>query len=405
MESITDLQQHIRKRLTEIDDLDERRDAREILLEGLVPVFEQMEKRYQDLEDQVKREIEVPNEKYAVFMTVIKQEDYDPVNGTLYPVVPALLQEDKALIYFDGSYQERLEFEKTTGFQGVDDSGKSHTVTVRKAECYQQALSDLYQVFVYNRICWTTVNTAYLDRFYEVCADDGTDVKSLKTDFGSFEDAVRNDMLLLWNIEKFTFQCRRFMVPCMDEKYYEHELDLKNYDPDSGYMLGVNEDVLKVRHEKDKIIMTSLKESFRDWEAYRFIGKTDTGSNGYTYRIFSNSRRSSFFQNYREQQGHFTGSRTELFWMVQSFEDHFYVELEDCKVLETSPESCLEGDMNPFSKNTVFPMETRKYLALYFRQKGQKKSFCEDMVRFFVSQIQLSVCEYKCVGILQDKGV
>ncbi|MFQ7239387.1 MAG: hypothetical protein ACLRP8_10575 [Roseburia intestinalis] len=45
----------------------------------------------------------------------------------------------------------------------------------------------------------------------------------------------------------------------MDEKYYEHELDLKNYDLDSGYMLGINEDVLKVRHEKDKIIMTSAE--------------------------------------------------------------------------------------------------------------------------------------------------
>ena len=95
MESITDLQQHIRKRLTEIEDLDERKDAREILLEGLVPIFERMEKRYLDLENQIKREIEIPNEKYAVSMTVIKKEDYDPINGTLYPVFPALLQEDK----------------------------------------------------------------------------------------------------------------------------------------------------------------------------------------------------------------------------------------------------------------------------------------------------------------------
>ncbi len=73
MESITDLQQHIRKRLTEIEDLDERKDAREILLEGLVPIFERMEKRYLDLENQIKREIEIPNEKYAVSMTVIKK--------------------------------------------------------------------------------------------------------------------------------------------------------------------------------------------------------------------------------------------------------------------------------------------------------------------------------------------
>ena len=147
-------------------------------------------------------------------------------------------------------------------------------------------------------------------------------------------------------------------------------------------MLGINEDVLKVRHEKDKIIMTSLKESFRDWEAYRFIGKIDTSSHGYTYEMLGNSRKSSFFQNYRERQESSLGSRTELFWMVQSFEHNGSVELEKC-----------------------FPMETRKILALYFRRKGQKNNFCEDMVRFFVSQIQLSVCEYKCVGILQDKGV
>lgn len=76
----------------------------------------------------------------------------------------------------------------------------------------------------------------------------------MKIDFGSYEEDIKNDMLLLWNIEKFTFQCRKFMVPCMDEKYYEHELDLKNYDLDSGYMLGINEDVLKVRHEKIKLL-------------------------------------------------------------------------------------------------------------------------------------------------------
>ena len=67
-------------------------------------------------------------------MTVITQKDYDPINGTLYPVVPALLQEDKeqekqeampCIIYFAGSYQKKAEFEKAADFQGVDDSGKS----------------------------------------------------------------------------------------------------------------------------------------------------------------------------------------------------------------------------------------------------------------------------------------
>ena len=40
---------------------------------------------------------------------------------------------------------------------------------------------------------------------------------------------------------------------------------------------------------------------------------------------------------------------------VQSFEHNVYVELEKCEGLETPPESCLEGDMNPFLGNSYNP--------------------------------------------------
>lgn len=409
MENIADIQQHVQKRLAEIDDLKERRAAREILLEGLVPVFELMEQRYTELEKKIRRETESRNEKYTVCMTVIKREDYDPINGTLYPVSPELLEESETdrqeempyIIYYAGSFAEKEKFEETEEFRGCDESGRVYPVRTRKAECYRKALLDLYDVFVYNRTGWTTVNTGYMDRFYEVYTDGDTAPGSLKIDFGSHGEHIRNDMLLLWNIEKFKFHCRKFMVPCIDEKFYEHELDLKNYDRDSGYMLGVNEDVLKVRHETDRIIMTSLKESFRDWEAYRFAGKADTGSSGYTSEILGNSRKSSFFRDYMEKTGGLPGSRTGLHWLVQGFESNTCVTLEKCEVLEKAPEPFLEGDMNPFLGSTVFPMETRKILALYFHRNGQNGYFSEDMVRFLVSEIQMSVHEYKCVGILE----
>ena len=76
------------------------------------------------------------------------------------------------LIYFSGNYREREDFERAGDFQGTDEYGNVHAVKVRKAKCYQQALANLYQVFVYNKIRWTTVNTAYLDRFYEVTTED-----------------------------------------------------------------------------------------------------------------------------------------------------------------------------------------------------------------------------------------
>lgn len=71
--------------------------------------------------------------------------------------------------------------------------------------------------------------------------------------------------------------------------------------------------------------------------------------------------------------------------MVQRFENNFYVELEKCEVLGMSPNSCLEGDMNPFLGSTIFPMETRKILALYFRRKGQKNNFAKIWYVFCVT--------------------
>ena len=51
-------------------------------------ILELTERRYLELEDRINREVEIPDEAYAVYMTVVKKEDYDPINGTLFPVCP-----------------------------------------------------------------------------------------------------------------------------------------------------------------------------------------------------------------------------------------------------------------------------------------------------------------------------
>lgn len=412
MENKLELEQYIRKRIAEINDLDERKFAKELLVEGLLPVFELIEQRYLELEERIRKETEISDEKYAVFMTVIKQEDYDPINDTLFPVCPDLPEQPRPsaenaeikpyVIYFSGNFQRRKEFEQTGYVCGYDAQGKKHRLAVRRAKCFLDAIEELHQVFVYNRIPWTTVNTGYLDRFYEVYSRDGEDISGWEIDFEEWKEELGAGMMLLWNIEVFTFQCRNFMMPCMDEKYYEHELDLKNYDPESGYMVGRNEDILKIRYEEKKIIMTSYKETFRNWTAYRFVRHPDRRSRGYGNELLGNARRKSFFQSYLERQEHGIGSRTELFWMIESFADNTHVELWDCRVEETAPPAYLEGDMNPFLGETIFPMDKRKLLVLYFKRKETKADFCEDMVRFFVSQMQMSFCEYKCIGVLAE---
>lgn len=404
MEGMFDLEDYVRKRLAEIEDIEERRFAKELLLKGLLPIFELTEQRYLQLEHQIKKEIEVSREKYNVYMTIINKSDYDPINGTLFPVCTDMLKqpmETSYTIYFSGSYEKKKVFEHTGKWNARDRDGKRHTVGMRKARCYQDAVLELYEVFVYNKIRWTTVNTGYLDRFYELYPlEEEGDIREWDIDFGTMGEYVMEDMLPVWNIEKFTFQCRKFMVPCIDEKYYEHELDLSNYDPDSGYMLGINEEVHSIRYEKEKIIMVSEKESFRNWMAYRFTGNIDMSSHGYHHEILGNRREKNFAQSLIERQELPFISRTELFRMVQSFGYGEYVELYDSRIVSEEDENYMQADMNPFLGGWVFPMETRKRLLLRFHRKHKESVFCEDMVRFVVSQMQLSLCEYKCVGIL-----
>ena len=95
-----DFHSYIEKQLRMIDDLDERKYAKRLLLEGMEKMIRCMDERYEQLEQRIYHEIEISDNHYEVAMTVIKRQDYDPTNPTLFPVV----EED-----IDGSVPEMLE--------------------------------------------------------------------------------------------------------------------------------------------------------------------------------------------------------------------------------------------------------------------------------------------------------
>ena len=56
--------------------------------------------------------------------------------------------------------------------------------------------------------------------------------------------------------------------------------------------------------------------------------------------------------------------------------------------------------MNWFIAESVFPMEERRILLLKFKAKKLKHYLNDGMIRFVVSQLQLEIGEYRCVGVL-----
>ena len=104
------------------------------------------------------------------------------------------------------------------------------------------------------------MNTGYLDKFYDVymemesLADRGSSGKLERTEihFGEFEPFVRREFIPVWNIEHMTFNCTQFMVPCIDDVYFEHEFMVGGGDERDGYLIHFNEDILEIRHEMGK---------------------------------------------------------------------------------------------------------------------------------------------------------
>lgn len=439
-----DMEDYIKQRLAEISDTDERSFAREIMLKGFLPAVQVMEERYRSLEERVRQEIEIPGSRYTVYTTVIRLRDYDASNPTWFPVCRGDVEPDRPAcrrIYFRGSAGEKRRFEQQEFFTAVDAMGQPRHVGIRRTEDYRRAVEELYGLFVYNRVPWHTVNTGDLDRFYDVYpAEDAADAvlsgesrglpgKDLpdsgsgdetdnldgwEIDFGEWNDRIGQDYMAVWNLEYFTFRSMKFMVPCIDGKYYEHELNLREYDPECGYMVKGNEDILSIRREQGRILMVSLKESFQEWQACRFGKRPDTDSYGYSHRILSNERKEHFADHLAVRYGQGIHSRTELFRLVEELDTEGRIRLSGCRIREKEqPDSC-PADMNWFFREDLFPMETRKVLELTFERHTQAAGTGEtagrepwdpdgeDMLRYIISQIQLLFDEYRCVGILHS---
>ena len=73
-----DFEAYIQERMKEIDDWDERRFAKTVLLDGLLRVMRVTEEKYRRLEERVYSEIENEISRYAIQSTVISRGDYDP---------------------------------------------------------------------------------------------------------------------------------------------------------------------------------------------------------------------------------------------------------------------------------------------------------------------------------------
>lgn len=419
-----DFERYIEERLREIDDLDERWYAKKVLVEGLSKVIRCMEAKYRLLERRVYEELEIADNQYETVMTIVKRDHYDPTNGTLRPVDEFDLEEEKLVeilsnekqvwigtIFLESGEDGRKEFEKFRYFTGtIGKNGENLEVDfyIQPAKRYQNTMERLYQVFQNNHIPWETINTAYLNKFYDIFINPEALEKGIQNNilenaeiaFGKFEKLIHHGLIPLWNLDWMKFDSTDFMLPSINDIYYEHEFTLQDKEEGDGYLIETNEDILEIRHEKNKIVIKSQKETFENWKALHIIQQETIRSLDYNAPLVTNHKKDSFIRRFAENSCVQLMTKTNLFRRIMELDIQDYIEVVGYEICENAGGYQNTEGMNWFVRDELFPMESRKVLLLKFRAKEPGHYLNDSMVQFVISQMQLEISEYRCIGVM-----
>ena len=304
----------------------------------------------------------------------------------------------------------------------IEDKSYNCKFKIVRAKRYFEKISNLYELFNYNYILWTTVNMAFVDRLYDIYLEEIEEdinidseksiIKSIDVNFNKLKldtfTNIKEDLMPIWNVEEINLNSSEFMKPFLDEKYYEHNIELKEYGLENGYLLGINDDIYSLKLEEDKIIVKSTVETFENWIAYKIVNKEPIKSLGYDYDMLNNNKKENFTRRYLSNNKITLKTEFDYIRRINELSIEKYIEYAGYEILSSeyiSKFEIYETDMNFFEKENVFAYDDRKILLFKFKVLDKNCYFTDSIIRFVISQIQLEESDYKCIGVTEDYEV
>ncbi len=405
-----DYENYIQEQLRRIDDLDERRFAKELLVESLGRMFAWTEEKYVALERRVRNELDLPWKCFHICMTVIDKKDYDPINNFWFPVCEEDIKKNPEqtykTIYLEADESVRKKFMEMDILTGVDKTtGQSIRFKIKRSDRYQRSMNKLYALYMGNHVPWQTVHMGHIERFFDLIpidADLPAEVDWTLQD-KEWEPYIKKEMMLLWNIHKSYVHSREYRVPCIDEVFYEHVFYLpREQKTVDGYLVDAMEDIFSIRYEKNKIVLKTKAETLEDISVYRLCQKEPEQSAGYRYPILSNHREDNLSVRYLQQTGNFIQTPCDLYRKVEEMADGYEINILGYEIVDNAKREFLNGDMNSFTGVRMFVNDTRKVLLFRIQKEEQYREdyLYESQIRYILSQLQLEFLEYRCMGVL-----
>lgn len=427
-------EEYMEKRLKDIKDIEERKFTDKYIRDIFSKVIESTEKKYEMLEKSIYDEFKLLDEKYGINMTLTKKEDFSYTNDTLFPICTEDLEEnivtlDDAInnkkyiktVFFEGTEKNMQNFKNKIVEGKLYIKGKEYNCKFKiiRAKRYFEKISNLYELFNYNYIIWTTINMSFVDRLYDIYLeeleeDENIDleksiIESINVNFNKLKldtfTNIKEDLIPIWNVEEIKLNSSEFMKPFIDEKYYEHNIELKDYGLENGYLLGINDDIFSLKLEEDKIIVKSNVETFENWIAYKIINKEPIKSIGYDYDMLNNKKKENFSRRYLSNNKITLKTEFDYIRKINELSIEKYVEYAGYEILSSEYSNkfeIYENDMNFFEKENIFAYDDRKILLFKFKILDEQCFFTDSIIRFVISQIQLEESDYKCIGVSSE---
>lgn len=416
-----DVKKYVKKRLLEIKDEDEYALAKSVLYDGLYKMSEVFEERFKSLQKKVYDELESQEESYEIAVLLLSKND-NVFLRMFFPVSEADVLDDASGDIREDS-KERSSTVKTI-YLNADDSvckafakekisvsftinGEKNLTSVqpKKAIRYRQELGKLNETFSHNGLRWNTVNTAYLDRFFDI--DLSTVVQNardVEVHYGKYSDMVKENIYPVWNVEKTLFKSSTFLSPSKDGLYYEREM-IRQKDKEIILCLVQKTDgMVGIRQEEEKIIVKSYEESYADLEGYHIFDIRYTKEE-LPAGLISNKRKESLIGRLSANSKDKLHTKAEIERIIEELDIKEYVSLKSCERLVMKKDFLETGkilpDMNNFSSDDLQVTNESPKLILRFLRNSDS-NLCEAMVRYAVSHLQMNFDEYICIGVLEN---
>lgn len=410
---------YLSERLLEVSDEGERRALKEVLGKTMVPFYEQVEEKYQQLEERLFSAESARQKSFDLITGIIERNKIDITEDALYPMnyadlsdvtvdIGEMMEKIRAgkpytvfRVFLRADVQRLRALEKADKrFHGtvITQAGEYHAeVRLVRNQSYVKQVADLYPYFENNGVGWKTVCMPYLSKFYDVqvcrtdCPEDEV-IREFRIDFGEYASFVRSDLIPVWNVRFLSEKTGAYPDLALDRVHYEHCIYRSHFRPERAYMIAEEHvrlwDVFV--QDGDMHIVCSEKDP-RTWKLMEVNDKSLRAANAYP--VYQNGGQG----NSGRRCIH---TKAEVGRLVDSLgiEELSLVGMEIKKATENMEPKTYS--MDPFLEDEIRTSKEREVLLLTFRAKDPSSYLNYDLMSYVVSRVQWELPEFWCVGEL-----